>query len=77
MLDLHMGTVATLTSLYNVPLFTSVDVMALMKTTGVVKNSGNCVYSIGLIFLTLSFAVSFSVLYIYICTHSSNVYHNL
>ena len=47
-LDLHMGTVATLTSLYNVPLLTSVDVVPLMKTAGVVENSGQCIYSIGL-----------------------------
>ena len=47
-LDLHMGTVATLTSLYNVPLLTSIDVVSLMKTAGVVENSWHCVYSIGL-----------------------------
>ena len=46
--DLHMGTVATLTSLYNVYLLTSVDVVPLMKTAGVVENSGHCTYSIGL-----------------------------
>ena len=39
---------ATLTSLYNVYLLTSVDVVPLMKTAGVVKNSGHCIYSIGL-----------------------------
>ena len=33
---------------YNVPLLTSVDVVPLMKTAGVVKNSGHCIYSIGL-----------------------------
>ena len=43
-----MGTVATLASLYKVPLLTSVDVVPLMKTAGVVKNSGHCIYSIGL-----------------------------
>ena len=32
----------------NFPLLTSVDVVPLMKTTGVVKNSGHCIYSIGL-----------------------------
>ena len=47
-LDLHMGTVATLTSLYNVHLLTSVDVVPLMKAAGVVENSGHCIYSIGL-----------------------------
>ena len=47
-LDLHMGTVATLTSLYNVYLLTSVDVVPIMKTAGVVENSGHCIYSIGL-----------------------------
>ena len=34
--------------LYNVPLLTSVDVVPLMKTAGVVENSGHCIYSIGL-----------------------------
>ena len=33
---------------YNVPLLTSVDVVPLMKTAGVVENSGHCIYSIGL-----------------------------
>ena len=46
--DLHMGTVATLTSLNNVPLLTSVDVVPLMKTAVVVENSGHCMYCIGL-----------------------------
>ena len=46
--DLHLRPVATLTSLYNVPLLTSVDVMPLMKTAGVVENSEHCIYSIGL-----------------------------
>ena len=39
---------ASLTSLYNVYLLTSVDVVPLMKTAGVVENSGHCIYSIGL-----------------------------
>ena len=43
-----MGTVATLTSLYNVYLLTSVDVVPLIKTAGVVENSGHCTYYIGL-----------------------------
>ena len=43
----HSYLVATLTSLYNVPLLTSVDVVPLMKTAGVVENSGHCIYSIG------------------------------
>ena len=47
-LDLHMRTVATLTSLNNVPLLTSLDVLPLMKTAGVVEYSGHCIYSIGL-----------------------------
>ena len=34
--------------LYNVYLLTSVDVVPLMKTAGVVENSGHCTYSIGL-----------------------------
>ena len=42
-----MGTLATLTSPYNVPLLTSVDVVPLMKTAGVVEISGHCIYSIG------------------------------
>ena len=38
-----------------------------MKTAVVVENSGHCIYFIGLIvLLKLSFAVSFSVLYMYI-----------
>ena len=45
---IYMGTVATLASLYNVYLLTSVDVVPLMKTAGVVENSGHCTYSIGL-----------------------------
>ena len=32
--------------LYKVTLLTSVDVVPLMKTAGVVKNSGHCIYSI-------------------------------
>ena len=32
---------------YNVTLLTSVDVVRLMKTAGVVENSGHCIYSIG------------------------------
>ena len=35
-------------SLHNVPLLTSVDVVPLMKTAGVVENSEHCIYSIGL-----------------------------
>ena len=46
--DLHMQTVATLTSFYKVPLLTSVDVVPLLKTAGEVENSGHCIYSIGL-----------------------------
>ena len=46
-----METVATLTSPYNIYLLTSVDVVPLMKTTGVVENSGHCIYSIGLQYL--------------------------
>ena len=34
--------------IYNVYLLTSVDVVPLMKTAGVVENSGHCTYSIGL-----------------------------
>ena len=44
-----MGTVVTLTSPYNLPLLTSVDVVPLMKTAGVVENSGQYLYSIGVI----------------------------
>ena len=39
----------TLTSLNNVPLLTSVDVVALMKTAGVFENSVHRIYSIGLL----------------------------
>ena len=35
-------------NIYNVPLLTSVDVVPLMKTAGVVENSGHCIYFIGL-----------------------------
>ena len=31
-----------------IPLLTSIDVAPLMKTTGVVENSGHCIYCIGL-----------------------------
>ena len=37
-----------ITYLYNVPLLTLADVVPLMKTAGVVENSGHCMYSIGL-----------------------------
>ena len=58
---------ATLTSHYNVPLLTLVDVVPLMKTAGVVKNSGHCIYIYWIkVFLKLPFVVSFSVLSIYI-----------
>ena len=32
--------------LYNGPLMTLVDVVPLMKTAGVVENSGHCIYTI-------------------------------
>ena len=41
---LQVRTVASLTSLNNVPLLTSVEALPLMKTTGVVENSGHCIY---------------------------------
>ena len=72
-----MGKVATPTSLYNVALLTSVDVLPLMKTAGVVENSGHCIYSIGLrCFLNcLSlFHLVFYVCYmhIYSCIHNTS-----
>ena len=60
-----MGTVSSHISLYNVALLMSVDVVPLMKTAGVVENCGHCIYSIGLVFLKLPFAASFSNLCIY------------
>ena len=36
------------TSINDVPLLTSVDVVPLMKTEGVVENCGHCIYFIGL-----------------------------
>ena len=45
-----------------------------MKTAGVVENSGHCTYSIGLKFLKLPFAISFSVFILYIYIYS--VIHN-
>ena len=65
-IDLHMRTVATLTSLNNVPLSTSVDTVPLMKTAGVVENSGHCIHSIRLVSLNLHFAALFIDLYIHI-----------
>ena len=44
-----------------------------MKTAGVVENSGHCIYSIGLKCFKLSFAVSFSVLYINIYLYSISI----
>ena len=61
-----MGTVATLTSLYNVYLLTSVDVVPLMKTAGVVENSGHCIYSIGLKCFLNCLSLFHLVFYIYI-----------
>ena len=46
--ELHVPLVATLTSLINVHLLSSVDVVLLMKTAGVGENSGHCIHSIGL-----------------------------
>ena len=43
-----MRSVSTDTSLNNVHLLTSVDVVPLMNTADVVDNSGHCMYSIGL-----------------------------
>ena len=59
-----MGTVITLTSLNNVPLLTSVDLLPLMKTAGVVTNSGHCLYSIGLNFFSLFHLVIYIYIYI-------------
>ena len=53
-----MGTVATLTSPYNVHLLTLVDVVPLIKTAGVVENSGQFVL---LSCLLNQFFISFSV----------------
>ena len=39
---------SSVTSPYNAHLLTSVDVVPLMKTAGVVENSGHCMYSAGL-----------------------------
>ena len=66
--DLHVRTVITLASL-SVPLLSSVDVVPLVKTAGVVENSGHCIYSIGLK-CHRTYALLFHLLiyrYIYIC----------
>ena len=68
--DLHLLTVATLASLNNVPLLTSVDVVPLMKTAGVIKNSGHCVYSIGLMCFWNCPSLLQLVLYVYIYINS-------
>ena len=65
-IDLIMGTVATLTSLYNDYLLTSLDVVPLMKTAGVVDNSGHCIYSIGLKCFWNCLSLFHLVFYIYI-----------
>ena len=67
-LDLHMGTVATITSPNNVYLMTSLDVVPLMKTAGVVENSGHCTYSIGLKSLWNCLSL-FHLLFLYIYTY--------
>ena len=61
-----MGTVATLTSLYDVYLLTSVDVVPLMKTARVVENSGHCIYSIGLKCFLNCLSLFHLVFYVYI-----------
>ena len=57
---------ATLTSLNNVPLLASVDVILLMKTAVVVENRGHCIYSIRLKCYCICFSQSHLVIYIYI-----------
>ena len=58
-----------ISNLHIYPQRSLVDVVLLMKTAGVVENSGHCMYSIGLkCFLKLPFTVSFSVLFIYMYT---------
>ena len=64
--DICIRTVATLTSLNNVPLLTSVDVVPLMKTADVVENSRRCIYSIGLKCFLSRFSLFQLVIYIYI-----------
>ena len=61
-----MGRVATLTSPYNVYLLTSVDVVPLMKTAGVIENSGHCIYSIGLKYFRNCLSLFHLVFFIYI-----------
>ena len=54
----------------------TVDVVPLMKTAGVVKNSGHCIYSIRIkVFLKFPFAVYFCVLYIYISIYDTKYTH--
>ena len=77
-------------SLYNVHLLTAVDVVPLMKTAGVVENSGHCIYSIGLMcffnYLSLFHLVLYLLLsntryfvdqlerFTYLCMHIYNIY---
>ena len=67
------GTVATLTSLYIVYLLTSVDVVPLMTTAGVVENSGHCIHSIGLKCFRNCLSLFHLVFYIYIYIYIYNV----
>ena len=50
----------------NVHLLTYVDVTPLMKTAGVIENSGHCIYSIGLKCFLNCFSLFYLVIYIYI-----------
>ena len=64
----------SLTSLSKVVLLTSVNVVPLMKTAGVVANSGHCIYSIGLRCFLNCLSLFHLVIYIYsVCETPSHI----
>ena len=71
----------------NVPLLTSVNIVPLMMTAGVVRNSGHCMYSIGLkcllacisLFNLLSYLYMNVYIYMYVyhsCIYIIYMYNN-
>ena len=63
--ELHLQSVATLTSLNDVPLLTSVDVVPLMKTTKVFEIYEHCIYYIGWMCPWNFLSMFYLVIYIY------------